>query len=89
MERPFSFPLFFPDDRLLAVTLSPNSDQDRLAYQSWKDFSVRNQLRVLFDASRHYPFPDLVSSMEQMITTSISEGFGFSFLEPWIAGKNL
>ena len=81
--------LFFPDDRLLAVTLPPNSDQDRLAYQSWKDFSVRNQLRVLFDASRHYPFPDLVSSAEQMITTSISEGFGFSFLEPWIAGKNL
>ena len=32
---------------------------------------------------------ELVQSAKYMITTSISEGFGFSFLEPWMANKSL
>jgi hypothetical protein len=81
--------LFFPDKHMLAITLPPNSDRDRLAYQGWKNFASRHYLQIMFEASQRDPFPDLVKTAERMITTSISEGFGFSFLEPWTAGKNL
>jgi hypothetical protein len=43
----------------------------------------------MFEASEHHAFENLVQSARMIITTSISEGFGFSFLEPWTAGQML
>lgn len=81
--------LFFPDPCFLAITLPPNSDQDRLIHENWQRFALGHQLKVVFAASQKYLFPDLVASAVAMISTSISEGFGFSFLEPWTAGQML
>lgn len=79
--------LFFPKGRFLAVTLPPNSKQDWIHYNKWKQFASDNKLPILFEASGIYNFTDLVQSAKSMITTSISEGFGFSYLEPWTAGQ--
>ncbi|MFO7560594.1 MAG: hypothetical protein R6X10_17325 [Desulfobacterales bacterium] len=81
--------LFFKNRETLAITLPPNSRSDILSYNGWKKFVKKENLPIAFEASAKYDFPALVSGSNYLITTSITEGFGFSFLEPWTAGKAL
>lgn len=81
--------LFFDNQKQLAITLGPNSPADIPAYTGWQAFVEKHRLPVTFEASSWRPFPELVASAESILTTSISEGFGFSFLEPWTAKKPL
>ncbi|MCP4752166.1 MAG: glycosyltransferase family 4 protein [Proteobacteria bacterium] len=80
---------FFPNRERLVITLPPNSPPDRKSYLDWKDFVEKKKLKVVFDAGLADNFEDLVKSSRFILTTSITEGFGFSFLEPWTARKIL
>jgi hypothetical protein len=46
---------------------------------------------VEFDltAKTHLSFPQLLSSAGALVTTSVAEGFGLAFLEPWLATRPL
>ncbi|MFO7839381.1 MAG: hypothetical protein R6X08_07775 [Desulfosalsimonadaceae bacterium] len=81
--------LFQEPGTRVAVTLPPNSMRDQALYNEWRQFSDQKKLPVLFEAAQHYEFPDLVASARSFITTSITEGFGFAYLEPWTAGQLL
>jgi glycosyltransferase involved in cell wall biosynthesis len=59
------------------------------SYQDWRAYVKKNRLNVHFDVGRRYDFSALVGASSSMVTTSITEGFGFTFLEPWTAGKVL
>ena len=79
---------FHPRDRL-GVTLPPNSPADRTSYRSWQQFVRDHRLSVDFELGANRRFDDLVRSAKFIVTTSVSEGFGFSFLEPWLYGQSL
>lgn len=79
--------LFFKTEEYLAITLPPNSPMDVKSYNGWKSFVADRQLAVEFDAGNHRDFSALVNSSRYLVTTSITEGFGFSFLEPWLYFK--
>jgi uncharacterized protein YktA (UPF0223 family) len=81
--------LFFKNSAPLVITLPPNSPADMNSYEEWKKFAAENRLNVIFEAGLTHEFSDLVLSSDFLITTSITEGFGFSFLEPWTAKKYL
>lgn len=81
--------LFFKHSAPVVITLPPNSPVDIYSYEDWKTFVKENDLNVIFEAGLTQDFSDLVLSSDFLITTSISEGFGFSFLEPWTAKKYL
>jgi hypothetical protein len=81
--------LFFKRGQTLAVTLPPNSPADMESYESWKAFVKNQKLNVVFDKGLSHDFKTMVLSAAFLVTTSITEGFGFSFLEPWIFGKLL
>jgi len=81
--------LFFKSGRHLAITLPPNSRVDRVAHEDWKLFSKTHHLPVRFEAGLKDEFSTLAAAARCFLTTSITEGFGFSFLEPWTAGKSL
>jgi glycosyltransferase involved in cell wall biosynthesis len=81
--------LFFTNDETLAITLPPNSPADIKSHERWKAFVDEKHLDIIFEAGLTHEFPDLVLSANFLITTSITEGFGFSFLEPWTAEKLL
>ncbi len=81
--------LFLKPDQHLVITLPPNSPADLRSYRAWKTFVQEQDLKVGFDQGLSNEFEDLVLSAEFLITTSITEGFGFSFLEPWLFGKLL
>ncbi len=79
--------LLFADDTTLSITLPPNSKEDIASYKGWKAFAAKQQLQVEFDSGLNTPFETIVSSARYLLTTSITEGFGFSFLEPWLFDK--
>jgi hypothetical protein len=81
--------LFFDAGRRLAITQPPNSPADIASYRDWVRWVNRNRLPVDFAVGRSAAFPALVGASASMVTTSIAEGFGLSFLEPWTAGKLL
>ena len=81
--------IFFPSGNPLYITQPPNSPADFPAYENWKRFVARHGLNVQFEVGKHHNFEALVQNAESLLTTSISEGFGFSFMEPWTAGKRL
>lgn len=81
--------LFFKNRETLAITLPPNSPADIPSYRGWKDFVKSSRLAVQFEAGLNHDFARLVATSRFLLTTSITEGFGFSYLEPWLAGKPL
>lgn len=85
----FLLSLFFTHRETLVITLPPNSPVDIKSYERWKAFVEEKHLDIIFDAGLTHEFSDLVLAANFLITTSITEGFGFSFLEPWTAEKLL
>lgn len=78
--------LIFPHYEV-ALTLPPNSSADMPQYEGWTSFARERGLNVRFNAGADEDFYSLVSNASMIITTSINEGFGFSFLEGWTADK--
>jgi hypothetical protein len=85
----FLLSLFFTNHETLVITLPPNSPVDIKSYERWRAFAEEKDLNIIFEAGLTHKFSDLVLSANFLITTSITEGFGFSFLEPWTAEKLL
>jgi len=81
--------LFLPSATRLGITLPPNSRRDWSGFLSWRAFAETHRLRIAFDMGKRHPFDDLMQSARYIVTTSVAEGFGFSFLEPWVHGKAL
>ena len=81
--------LFFKNNETLCISLPPQSAHDVQSYMGWKAFAKANHLAVEFETGLKNDFEMLMLSAKFLITTSISEGFGFSFVEPWMAGKML
>ena len=81
--------LFFKNRETLAVTLPPNNPADFPAYEGWKSFCAAGPAKVLFEASSRRPLAEWVGACQGMVTTSLAEGFGFAFLEPWTAARPL
>lgn len=72
-----------------AVTLAPKNPDVKPIYDAWVAFAEELGLNVEFDAGAETPFPEMVAKADSLITTSIAEGFGLAFLEPWMADKPL
>jgi hypothetical protein len=79
--------LFFKKGDGLVITLPPNSPVDIASYEAWKAFVAAHQLNVEFERGLNQPFEAIVSTSRFILTTSITEGFGFTFLEPWLFNK--
>lgn len=79
--------LFIPPGRTVAVTLPPTSHRDEPMYRHWVETAARLSLPVEFEVGTNAALPDLLGSSVCALTTSVKEGFGFSFLEPWTAGR--
>jgi glycosyltransferase involved in cell wall biosynthesis len=79
------------DHERFAITLSPRNPLFRPVYERWVELGASLHLPVEFDlaARTHLSFPQLLSSAGALVTTSVAEGFGLAFLEPWLATRPL
>jgi hypothetical protein len=82
------FSLFIPKGRTVAITL-PASEKDSIKYNRWTAFAAGLGLPVEFGAGVNMSLADLLGSAVCALSTSVKEGFGFTFLEPWTAGRSL
>jgi hypothetical protein len=80
--------LYIPRGRTIAITLPP-AEKDSLKYRRWVDFAAELDLPVEFALGTDHSLEELFGSALCALTTSVKEGFGFSFLEPWTAGRGL
>jgi glycosyltransferase involved in cell wall biosynthesis len=79
--------LFIQKGKVVAITLPPASEKEIPAYRKWMDFAREIELPVEFEIGLQESLADAYGSALGIITTSVKEGFGFSFLEPWTAGR--
>ena len=88
------------DEWQLLITLEGNSQKDRAYGKLIKDYVRKKKLPVTIGfgykliAARNTKdnknnIVDLFSISEAIITTSTQEGFGFTFLEGWVANKKV
>lgn len=80
--------LAFPDYRF-ATTLSPKNPQWAGFYEGWVNLASELRLPVDFALGERpgNTFEGLIKEASAMVTTSVGEGFGLAFLEPWLFGK--
>lgn len=80
------------DDRsLFGTTLTPENPQQRPPHDRWENFAQAHQLPVVLGLVDQHglDFAALAHAAEAHFTSSIAEGFGLAFLEPWTYGKPL
>jgi len=78
--------LFIPQGTSLTITLSPSATSPDLPYyEFWKHVARELSLPVEFEVGLREPIADIMGTAQAVITTSVKEGFGFSYLEPWTA----
>lgn len=80
-----------PEERIFATTASPANAQHLPVHEAWGDFAQERELRLRLGLCDRegFDFEALMSGASALITTSIAEGFGLAFLEPWLFKKPL
>lgn len=80
-----------PPGDLFGCTLAPDNPAAKPIYQRWVDRATEWGLPIEFELGKRMPvsFDSLVLSSDSLITTSVAEGFGLAFLEPWAFGRPL
>ncbi len=78
--------LWLPEGARIAVTLPPSSPREMPAYEFWKRTCGEAALGVRFDAGMRFGLEDLYDGAFCALTTSLKEGFGFTFLDPLVRG---
>lgn len=76
---------------LFAITLAPKNPKAKPVYERWRSFSDTLHLPVKFEAGKQsdFSYPELLKASDLIMTTSIAEGFGLAFLEPWLIGNKI
>jgi len=74
-----------------ATTLRPENPAWRQIHEEWETFSRKLDLNIAFGIgeSTTESFSEIMESADAVVTTSIAEGFGLAFLEPFLFGKPL
>ena len=76
---------------VFAMTLGPTNEAYRARYQAWQALSKELSLPVHWEigVSSNASFECIMQSATTILNTSIAEGFGLTFLEPWLFSKGL
>jgi hypothetical protein len=81
--------LFIPQGKTVAITLPPTTQKDEAIYRRWITAAEELKLPVEFEIGAAAPLAEIMTGAVCVITTSVKEGFGFSFLEPWLADRTV
>ncbi len=71
------------------ITQPPKNETEKNQYFFWKECVQNLQLPIVLAAGEEMNFETLCMGSDCFVTTSVMEGFGMTFLEPWVFGKPL
>ena len=76
---------------VFVITSQPGEGTERMACREWEEFAKELGLPVVFNGAGQWGVGvyDFLHGADLCVTTSMEEGFGMAFLEPWMAGKGL
>ncbi len=79
------------DNRYMGLTLIPTTPIEQRSYERWKHVAAEVSNRTVFDAgeSTDLTLRQNVSAADYVVSTSVAEGFGMAFLEPWLLGRGV
>jgi hypothetical protein len=79
------------DGTTVGVTLPPLNPVEQPAYNRWKAFAVELGLPCSFELGSpgRLRLGESLAAADLVLTTSLAEGFGLVFLEPWLAGRGV
>jgi glycosyltransferase involved in cell wall biosynthesis len=77
----------FSDKAHWLVTLPPQNPVEIEPYLQWKSFCMHYKIPLTFEVGSVVTFEEVISASDLCFTTSIQEGFGMVFLEPWLFDK--
>ncbi len=81
--------VLFSRTHVLGITQPPKNPLELKFYNNWKKFAKANKIPFLFEMGIKADFDLIKNEATGFFTTSVSEGFGMAFLEPWTWGKTL
>ena len=78
-------------DRIhIGITLAPMNPTELSRYEHWKSTAKELDLPIRFElAKSDLDFSQILAAADAILTTSVAEGFGMVYLEPWLAGRTL
>lgn len=78
----------FRDSAEFLITLPPQNPVEIKDYEDWLEFCDEKHFENLhFEVGTKFEFEEVMYAADKIITTSIKEGFGMMYLEPWLFGK--
>jgi len=83
--------LIYGDRVDFATSLSPENPDWKATHDFWAETVKELDLPVTLGIADlgGYEFLDLLGWADFIVTTSVAEGFGLAFLEPWMIGKGV
>ncbi|MGI9256147.1 MAG: hypothetical protein ACR2PY_04360 [Salinispira sp.] len=75
------------NDITFGITLEPKNPADIPSYRFWENFAKETKAPVEFNIAEREGFAAALERADFFISTSVQEGFGFTFLEPWTLQK--
>jgi glycosyltransferase involved in cell wall biosynthesis len=83
--------LAYGDQFDFATSLVPENPEWFAVYEQWRGLAQKMKLPISFGIGQdgQHQFSDLIGWSDAILTTSIAEGFGLAFLEPWLSGKSV
>lgn len=76
----------FREDANWVVTQPPKNPVEIEPYEKWKVFCKEKNINIVWEAGTKTDFEKLLRISDFCLTTSIQEGFGMVFMEPWLLG---
>lgn len=76
----------FSDSFHWMVTQPPKNPVELKPYEVWKAICREQGIPLIFEAGVRCSFEELLAASDWCFTTSIQEGFGMAYLEPWLLG---
>jgi hypothetical protein len=71
----------------VAATLPPNKPEDMPRYAAWRSLAATLGAPARFDQGLEHGLDELYARATAVVSTSIKEGFGLSYLEPMARGR--
>ena len=76
------------------VTQPPKNPVEIEHYTPWVEFCKKEDIKVVFEAGTRVNFEELLTATDFCVSTSVQEGFGMVFMEPWlintpVVGRNI
>jgi glycosyltransferase involved in cell wall biosynthesis len=86
--------ILFAHKASFSVTQAPKNPREIEGYEQWKIFCNRHGIELKFESGTQVNHEELIMVSDFCLTTSIAEGFGMVYLEPWlletpVIGRNL